>query len=158
MGLVKALARHADAFERDAGILCHVEEGSPVPRLSAPAELAVYRVVQEALSNVRKHSRATKVHIQVGLHKGVFRAVVRDNGIGFEVEDSRRTENGHLGLAGMEERARMLGGTLAIQSMAKAGTQVTLLVPLPETLKALDQLGKIVTGPDVKSRRSRALA
>ncbi|MFQ5872433.1 MAG: ATP-binding protein [Dehalococcoidia bacterium] len=142
VGLVKALARHINTFERDTTIHCHFQGNGFAFRLPAPAELAVYRVVQEALSNIRKHSQATEVHVQLGIHAGAFKATVRDNGIGFEVDDSRRTDNGHLGLAGMEERARMLGGTLTIQSMPKAGTQVNLLIPLPDTLVATAEAPK----------------
>ncbi len=130
VGLVKALARYADAFERDTGILTQFREHGEVPRLAPLAELATYRVVQEALSNARKHSRATEVNLDIGLYnnKSLWATVI-DNGIGFEVDDSRLVANGQLGLAGMEERAYMLGGTLGIQSTPEIGTQITLLIP-----------------------------
>ena len=158
VGLVKALAQHADAFERDTGILTHFEESGFVPRLPASVELAVYRVVQEALFNVRKHSQATTVQIQLGLHDGTFRAAIKDDGIGFEMDDSRRSEDGHLGLAGMEERARMLGGTLAIQSTPGAGTQITLLLPSGEIPGALDKPAEAATGAQTRKRRRPAVA
>ena len=143
VGLVKALARYADAFERDTAISCHFEDSGSVPRLPAPVELAVYRVIQEALSNVRKHAQATAVQIQVGLQDGALRAMVRDNGVGFEVDDSRPTDYGHLGLAGMEERSRMLGGTLTVQSTPDVGgTQITLLIPQTESSGALNKRAK----------------
>ena len=129
VGLVKALARYADAFERDTGILTRFREHREVPRLSPLAELATYRVVQEALSNARKHSNATEVKLDIGLYNKSLWATVIDNGIGFEVDDSCLVANGQLGLAGMEERAYMLGGTLGIQSTPEIGTQITLLIP-----------------------------
>ena len=132
VGLVEALSGYVAAFRRDTDIPCRFEADEVVPRLVAAAELAVYRVVQEALSNVRKHSKASEVHVQLGADGGWFRASVRDDGIGFEVEDSRRPDEGHLGLAGMEERARMLRGTLTIHSMPGAGTHVILLLPLAQ--------------------------
>ena len=139
VGLVKALIRHVNGFERDTGILCQVEESETIPRLSPPEELAVYRVIQESLSNIRKHSQATEVKIKLGQQDGALRAVVWDNGIGFEIEDSHRAEDGHLGLVGMEERARMLGGTLTINSIPEVGTQITLLIPLSETPRPVSQ-------------------
>ena len=129
VGLAKALARYADAFERDTGILTRFSEDGTLPRLGAPVELAAYRVVQEALSNVRKHSRATEVKLSMGLHHGTLWAAVVDNGIGLDPEGDGLPRNGHLGLAGMEERAYMLGGTLGIQSTPLKGTRITLLIP-----------------------------
>ena len=129
VGLAKALKHYADVFEHDTGILTRFSEDGKLPRLAAPVELAAYRVVQEALSNVRKHSRATEVKLNMGLHHGTLWAAVVDNGIGFEPESDGLSPNGHLGLAGMEERAYMLGGTLGIQSTPLKGTRITLLIP-----------------------------
>ena len=129
VGLVKALARYAALFERDMGISTAFVARGDVPRLDASMELAVYRVVQEALTNVRKHARARGAEVLVGVHNGAFWAVIRDDGIGFDDDDGSLARAGHLGLAGMEERAHMLGGTLGIQSTPGEGTQVTLLIP-----------------------------
>ncbi len=145
VGVVKALARHADTFERDTGILTRYRVHGKVPRLRAEVELAAYRVVQEALSNVRKHSRATEVRLDVGLHNGALWATVRDNGIGFEVDETSVSRNGHLGLGSMEERAHMLGGTLGIQSAADVGTQITLLIPQGETIDVFGEEAEDVT-------------
>ena len=129
VGLVKALAQHTAIFERDTEIPTNFAARGGVPRLPAPIELAVYRVVQEALSNVRKHARAREAEVRMGLHNGAFWAVIRDDGVGFDADDGSLARVGHLGLAGMEERAHALGGTLGIQSSPGEGTQVTLLIP-----------------------------
>ena len=139
VGLVKALSSYADAFERNTGILTFLRHDGSIPSMPGPIELAVYRVVQEALSNVRKHSHAGTVELQIGLHNGAVAATIRDNGIGFEVDDQHLNDNLHLGLAGMEERAHMLGGTLGIQSTVGAGTQITLLIPDVEALGVFDE-------------------
>ena len=131
-GLLKTMGHYAERFERDSGIRTSFQPSGSVPRLSAQVELATYRVVQEALSNVRKHSQATEVQLQMGLHNGAVWASIRDNGTGFEVDDTGKAENGHLGLASMEERAHMLGGTLGVQSAPDFGTQITLLIPSVE--------------------------
>lgn len=137
VGLVKAVARYADTFERDTEITCIVEETGVVPRLPAPVELAVFRVVQESLSNVRKHSQASKVKINLGLGGRMLRASITDNGVGFEQDDGRTGVGaGNLGLPGMGERARMIGGTLSVRSAPNAGTQVILMVPYAESQEA----------------------
>ena len=78
-GLVKALGRYTEAFERDTAILGHFESAGPVPRLPAQEELAIYRIVQEALSNVRKHALATQVHVRIECQESRLAASVRDN-------------------------------------------------------------------------------
>jgi signal transduction histidine kinase len=132
VGLAQALLRHVDAFQRATDIAIHFKLQGSIPRLSAASELAFYRVAQEALFNVRKHSKATAVQVELKLDKDSLNLVITDNGIGFEVQGKPRTLNGHLGLAGMEERARMLGGSFSIQSRHGAGTRITLRVPLQE--------------------------
>ena len=137
LGLVKTLARYAGGFERDTGILTQFQEHGVVSRVPAQVELAAYRVVQEALCNVRKHSQASEVRLDIGQHSGTLWATINDNGIGFEVDDVSLTGNGQLGLAGMEERAHMLSGTLGVQSVPDTGTQITLLVPYTDTSSVL---------------------
>ena len=139
VGRVRALASYVDAFERNTGILISLRHNGSIPPMPDPIELAVYRVVQESLSNVRKHAHARNVELQIGLHNGAFAATIKDDGIGFEVDDSRLDDNLHLGLAGMGERAHMLGGTLGIQSTVGAGTQITLLIPDVEALGVFDE-------------------
>ena len=146
VGLLKALERYADVFERNTGISTTFRAQDPVPRLSSQVELAVYRVVQEAFTNCRKHSRATDVQLQIGLHNGAFWAIVRDNGVGFDADAGPQTDDGHLGLAGMEERAHMLGGTLGIQSTPYVGTQITLLIPRIETPDVVDEGEEVFVG------------
>ena len=158
LGLIKALARYADGFERDTGILAQFREHGVVSRLPIPAELAAYRVIQEALCNVRKHSQASEVKLDIGMHNGTLWATVRDNGIGFQVDDVSLTGNGQLGLAGMEERAHMLGGTLGVQSSRETGTQITLLVPYTETSDVLDSTASgRWRGSDKADRRAKVM-
>ena len=146
VGLEKCLARHADIFELETGILTNFQAFGPVPRLDAPVELAAYRVVQEALSNVRKHSNATEVSLQLGMHNGALWAILKDNGEGFEVDDGSSTDSTQLGLAGMEERAHMLGGTLGIQSTPGEGTRITLLIPHIDNPTAFSNGAEAVLG------------
>ena len=98
------------------------------PRLEPEAELAVYRVVQEALTNAIKHAEANRIEIDLMESNSSIVATVRDDGCGFDVD--AYVEKG-LGLGGMRERARLLGGELKIDSAAgRGGTEVALRLPL----------------------------
>lgn len=97
-------------------------------RLPGPVETVVYRVVQEALTNVSRHARGTRADVDVTAAGGVVTACVRDDGRGFDI-DAHRTS---LGLRGMAERAALVRGTLTVESRPGAGSAVTLVVPLEE--------------------------
>jgi len=101
-------------------------------RLPPEAELALFRIVQEALNNVRKHSRASRVVTSVEFGDSKVRINVDDNGQGFEL--AGRTDDlattGKLGLIGMHERARLLDGTLMVHSEPGNGTTITVDAPV----------------------------
>jgi signal transduction histidine kinase len=111
-----------------AEFLFHGEER----RLSSEAELTLFRIAQEALNNVRKHARATRVATVVELGDGFVEVSIKDNGIGFNPPTLTDHPAGasKLGLIGMHERARLLGGTLAIDSAPNEGTTVVVNVPI----------------------------
>jgi signal transduction histidine kinase len=131
LGLTSALRQEVDLFTRDTKTECEfVTEGSPSVFTSSQ-EAAVYRVVQEALNNIRKHARATKVGIKLQYTPNSVSVEISDNGRGFRVEQANNgIALGHIGLAGMKERAEMLGGNLKINSSPGKGTLVLLTIPL----------------------------
>ena len=92
----------------------------------------LFRIAQEALTNVRKHSQATKALVRVDFTDHRIKLSVQDNGKGFKMPSGvgDLTRSGKLGLAGMEERVQLLGGTLNIQSQPGKGTNLTVEVPL----------------------------
>ena len=100
--------------------------------MPSEVELTVFRVVQEALNNVRKHaSSATEVDITLRFDEEEVTVSVADNGSGFRVPETHDLiQEGHLGLAGMKERARLIGGVLSIVSAPEKGTTVALWTPL----------------------------
>jgi len=100
-------------------------------RLSSEIEMCLFRIVQEALHNVKKHSKATKATAEVKFSKMEVRADVIDNGCGFEVPKtiSSLASQGKLGLMGMDERIRFTNGSLKILSKPGKGTRVTVKVP-----------------------------
>ncbi|MBI5563560.1 MAG: ATP-binding protein [Chloroflexi bacterium] len=101
-------------------------------RLDPEIELAIFRIVQEALTNVRRHAAAaTRVKVQLCFEARALGVTIQDNGPGFEVPNVRALiRAGHLGLAGMYERARLLGGELDIASNPDTGTTITLQLPV----------------------------
>jgi signal transduction histidine kinase len=97
-------------------------------RASLEVESAVYRVVQEALTNVAKHSNATEVSIIVEHGESHLMALIEDNGAGFDPDT--RVSTSKLGLLGMDERLSLVGGALQVESSPGAGTTVRALIPL----------------------------
>jgi two-component system sensor histidine kinase UhpB len=127
LGLVSALTELATTFERVSGIRVDRQFEPSLPKLEAETELAVYRIAQESLTNVARHSQADQV--TVVLERDFDSIVVRvaDNGRGFD----DATVNEHGGLRSMRERALLVDGALAITSAAEGGVEVRLEVPAP---------------------------
>jgi signal transduction histidine kinase len=126
-GLVPALERLAETFSERSGITTVVEPNLGSGRLPSEAETMLYRLVQEALTNVVKHSEATQVSIILTRRDGGVNALIEDNGSGF---DTDVVGNGALGLVGMRERVALLGGTLKVESSPGGGTTLAAYVPL----------------------------
>jgi two-component system, NarL family, sensor kinase len=113
------------------GVETTLEIDEPIP-LRAETEALLYRTAREALRNVAVHSEATRVSISLGAHDGRARLVIDDDGRGFTpAELAARRQDGHVGLALVEELAAHAGGSLAIDSRPGSGTRLTLEVPLP---------------------------
>ncbi len=131
LGLTTALEMLADDLQRDRQIPVEVRIEGEVRRLSAETELAIYRIVQEALSNVVRHSEAGTAVILFSFRDSDIQAEVRDDGIGFEVPPKASTlaASGKFGLMGMYERADLIGAELSIESAPDGGTRVRLELP-----------------------------
>ncbi len=127
-GLVPALERLAATLKEASGIDVAAEI-TLEQRLPEPVETALYRFVQEALTNVVKHAQATKISIVAGRRDGGVSVVVEDNGCGFDPASARPDA---LGLVGMRERLALLDGTLTIESQSGHGSSLIAFVPVPE--------------------------
>jgi signal transduction histidine kinase len=94
-------------------------------------KITIFRVIQESLNNVIKHAQATNVNIHLHFEEKDVRISVFDNGVGFDRDQvqQRRTNRPSLGLAGMEERAALVGGTVTVQSRPGYGTEIEALIP-----------------------------
>jgi PAS domain S-box-containing protein len=130
LGLLPALKWLAMALE-EQGIAANITVLGEQRRLPDGAELALFRVAQEALNNVRKHSGASAVELTVDFRGGGLVVTIADNGTGFEIPGSTSdlAECGKLGIMGMQERTRLLGGTLSVHSEPGVGTSVVVTVP-----------------------------
>jgi signal transduction histidine kinase len=125
-GLGPALERLASMVGSRSGLDIQLGIGPPVTPLAPELETALYRIIQEALTNIVKHARARSVSIVVTSRESSVRAVIEDDGVGFELTAVRA---GALGLVGMRERVLLFDGTLDLQSAPGRGT--TLVVELP---------------------------
>lgn len=134
LGLLPALEWMAEDMEKHYGVKTHVEVTGDQPNLPPDVQLLVFRIAQQALTNIRRHAEASAASIKLAFEPGGLNMVVTDNGKGFEMP--QRIENlasaGRLGIMGMSERAQLLGGTLEVKSAPGKGTRVVAEVPLPE--------------------------
>jgi signal transduction histidine kinase len=99
-------------------------------RMPTEIETAIYRIVQESLTNIARHAEARSVSVLVEIRNGNLLAVIEDDGRGFD--PAGKTWEGHLGLVGMRERAELLDGKLTIESSLKSGTSIYVEIPLKE--------------------------
>ena len=132
-GLARALRLQVERLSEE-GLQATFEEDLGGERLPEAVETALFRVAQEALTNVRKHSRAERVRVALGRSGQALRLEVRDWGRGFAADGAKgEAEPGErVGLSGMRERVALLGGRLEINSKPGAGTVVVAEVPLQE--------------------------
>jgi two-component system sensor histidine kinase DegS len=132
LGLLPTLEGLTTRLSTQDHIEAELEVVGEPRRLSPETELVLFRIAQEALTNVRKHSRATRVLITVEFGDGAVRITVSDNGQGFKVPErpGNLVATGKLGLTGMFERAQLAGGTLSVHSTPGLGTTVFAEIPV----------------------------
>ncbi len=137
LGLTAVLRATTTEFADRTGVAVRLSGRPVTTRLSADIELALYRIVQEALKNVERHAHASHVAVSLNQLGHCVQLLVSDDGIGFDSEhhDARRIGRGVLGLVGMRERAAFVGGTLTVRSGPRAGTEIEVRIPLPPGTK-----------------------
>jgi signal transduction histidine kinase len=128
LGLTAGVRSFCAEFASKNGI--EIEFGHHgIPRSTSPqTALCIFRIVQEGLRNVKKHSRATRVDVRLHGNSEAISLDLSDNGIGFRLSDSIASHG--IGLCSMKERARILGGTFEVQSRPGQGTRITVTLPL----------------------------
>ncbi len=130
LGLQDAVQRFADEYSAVHSIGVDLDFGeTPFSQLDAQAQIGLYRIIQEALTNVARHSHATTVRVQFDWQEPLLRVVIKDDGRGFRAGDMRERPSNHLGIEGMRQRAFMLGGSLDIRSDLHKGTLIEVRLP-----------------------------
>lgn len=131
LGLSAALRWYANRVQEHSMIGVRVDIVGEECDLDESMRITIFRIIQESLNNIIKHAHATHANIYVRFEEKNVRISVRDNGIGFDVDSRKQqsTSRPTLGLAGMQERAALLGGTVSIQSRPGYGTEVEALIP-----------------------------
>jgi len=128
LGLVAAIEWQAREFQTRTGIVCHCDCSMDNVFLDREQSTAVFRILQEALTNVIRHARATKVDIKIKQEDGQFVLTVSDNGRG--ITETEKSDVLSLGLLGMKERARLVGGEIDIARRQVGGTVITVRIPV----------------------------
>jgi two-component system, NarL family, sensor kinase len=128
LGLVSVLRDTTARFADRTGVPVELTCVRINARLPADTELALYRILQEALSNVEKHARARHVGVRLSQRRASVQLTIGDDGIGFD--PARRSAKDRLGLLGMRERAAYVGGALTVKSARRAGTEIEVRIPM----------------------------
>lgn len=127
-GLMAALRWYGKQFASRSGIGTQVRGEEPLPRLSPSVEIALFRIAQEAMTNVVKHAQATQVSVVLETEEHRVRLSIADDGVGIRTAQSLGANRQHWGLLGMEERAQAIGGRYRIESQPGGGTRIIVEV------------------------------
>ncbi|MBE3583061.1 MAG: sensor histidine kinase [Limnochordaceae bacterium] len=144
LGLAAAIRAFCEASAAPVGVQSSVTQSPDWPRLPTETETAIYRIVQEAVLNVIRHAQASRLWVDLARARddpAALRVEVIDNGCGFDLSrvwPARRAGTAALGLLGMEERARLLGGGLQVASSPGNGCRITVTFPAPRDLPGED--------------------
>jgi signal transduction histidine kinase len=129
LGLMKAVRRLVNDFSDRTGIQCSFVCKEPVGILPPDVTISIYRVVQECLSNISRHAKASQVEVELICESDGVNLSIRDNGVGFDASHGDQM-SGHLGLLSMKERVHMAKGMLVVESAPLQGTEIRVDIPL----------------------------
>jgi signal transduction histidine kinase len=130
LGLHAALVNHVEEWSERSGIKVDYHGSGLEKQRLPPIETALYRIVQEGLTNVLKHAGAKHVSLVLQRSAHQVSAVLEDDGKGFDTDTTASSTGGRLGLLGMQERVAMVGGTLTLESTVGLGTTIIVRIPL----------------------------
>ena len=132
LGLDAVVRAASTEFTARTGVAVKLTGVALTSRLPADTELALYRILQEALKNVQKHARAHQVSVHLAQHGNNVQLLIKDDGVGFNTkrQPAKRKGSSRLGLLGMHERAAYVGGTLTVKSMRHTGTEIEVRILL----------------------------
>jgi len=134
LGLIAALEWMAEDLEKNYSIDTKVEVTGIERSLPDEVQVLLFRIAQEAISNIRRHAKASKAEVRLESGRDSIKMTITDNGTGFKppAQANELARSGRLGIVGMSERARLLGGNLTIKSKTGKGTKVFAEVPVPQ--------------------------
>ncbi|MCL5057422.1 MAG: sensor histidine kinase [Actinobacteria bacterium] len=133
LGLIPAVKRYAEDFQSQYDLPIEILVIGTARRFSMATEVALFRILQECLSNIRKHAKANRIMIKVEILTGKINVVVKDDGIGFNLDQIKNTGKREcFGLLGMRERTQILKGEITINSAPGQGTVISISVPLED--------------------------
>lgn len=130
LGLISALEWQATEFQKRSGIKCVINLLNEDVKLNSNSSLTVFRIFQEALTNIGRHSNATNVKININVDSGNFFLSIADNGIG--IPESKLLANSSIGLIGMKERADIVGAKVEIITGKDKGTEILISIPIEQ--------------------------
>jgi signal transduction histidine kinase len=131
LGLASTLRWYAGEIENRSGLHIHLEQAGEERPLSSEMTTTLFRLAQEALTNVIRHAHATQAKVQLNYGKEEVRLTVEDDGLGFNPDMVNYSTRSPFGLLGMRERASLLGGVCTITSKLGKGTKVEVTIPYP---------------------------
>lgn len=145
LGLTAAVDWQIAEFQRRTGIACELVSDGRELHVSDRCATTLFRILQESLTNVSRHARATAVRVELALDAESISMTVSDNGIGLNKGGGQKP--GSFGLVGIEERVRILGGKCVITSQPNAGTTVHVAIPVADNLLSVAQAAPTVSTP-----------
>ena len=145
MGIIPALEAMAQQFHERTGITAAVMTQSPLAHLDIAQRTCLFRVTEEALTNVERHAEASEVTIQLSEMNGIVSMNIHDNGKSFNIPMTKSHSGRHLGLLGMQERVEMLEGRFAIESAPERGTTIAVSIPCVFPTKRKSKLRSVPT-------------
>ncbi|MEW6506741.1 MAG: PAS domain S-box protein [Bacteroidota bacterium] len=128
LGLIPAVQEYCREIERISNVKCDFESVIESINLKDEKNVALFRIIQEALTNVVRHAEATIINVKILRHENNLKIIISDNGMGIAPDQQTRTDS--MGILGMKERAIFLGGKLVIDSVPQKGTKIVLLIPI----------------------------
>jgi signal transduction histidine kinase len=132
LGLIPALQEYMKQFMADTGIRVSLKAFANIDQSAIRTRTVLYRIVQEALTNVARHAKASHVEVTFESLENIIRMTIKDNGQGFQVSGNAGSKKkNRLGLIGMRERAEMVGGSFQVDSAP--GEPTTVRVEIPAT-------------------------
>jgi signal transduction histidine kinase len=131
-GLIDAIELFTAEIEKRTGTSCRIDVSGNLPNIPADIQIALFRIIQEAVNNIRRHAKANKIEVAIKFSDDSIEIAIKDNGIGFEMPDfiGDSASRGKLGVVGMNERAHLIGGNFNVDSQVGKGTIISVRVPI----------------------------